>query len=64
MCQMSINPEHFNFGNNLDLIGGKYFVKIIFDIIWAVSIWLNAGEDIISYDIDNSKILFYFLIQS
>ena len=29
MCEISIN---FNFGDNLDLPGGKYFIKIIFDV--------------------------------
>ena len=32
MCQISITSEDFNFGINLGLTGGKYFIKLIFDI--------------------------------
>ena len=40
MCQISINSEHFfNFGTNLDLTGGKYFMKIIFDIKIEIDIF-------------------------
>ena len=34
----------FNFGTNLGLTGGKYFFKIIFDIIWAINNWFKANE--------------------
>ena len=34
----------FNFGTNLGLAGGKYFIKIIFDIICAINNWLYANE--------------------
>ena len=26
------------------LTGGKYFIKIIFDILWAINNWLHADE--------------------
>ena len=29
--QVSINSDFFNYGTNLGLAGGKYFMKIIFD---------------------------------
>ena len=32
MCQISVNSKHFSFWNNLGLTGGKYLIKIIFDI--------------------------------
>ena len=28
----------------MDRTGGKYFIKIIFDIIWAIYNWLFADE--------------------
>ena len=31
---------NFNFGTNLRLAGSKYFIKNIFDIIWAIYNWL------------------------
>ena len=37
MSKISINPEHF--GTNLDLTGGKYMMKIIFDIKIEVGIF-------------------------
>ena len=37
--QISINFEHFDFGSNLGLTVGKYFMKIIFDIKIEVSIF-------------------------
>ena len=35
---------NFNFGTNLRLAGSKYFIKNIFDIIWAINNWLHAHE--------------------
>ena len=32
MCEISIHFGHFNIGTNLGLAGGKYFIKIIFDV--------------------------------
>ena len=37
MSKISINPEHF--GTNLGLTGGKYMMKIIFDIKIGVGIF-------------------------
>ena len=45
MCQILINSVNdFNFRTILGLIGGKYFKKIIFDIICAINNWLYANE--------------------
>ena len=32
MCQISIDSEHFQFWNQFGPKGGKYLIKIIFDI--------------------------------
>ena len=34
----------FNFGNNSDLTGGKYFIKTIFNIMRAINNWLYADK--------------------
>ena len=39
MCQISINSEHFWFWTNLGLAGGKYLIKIIFDIKTEMNIF-------------------------
>ena len=39
MCQISINPDHFNLESNLDLAGSKYSIKIIFDIKMGINIF-------------------------
>ena len=49
MYQILMNSEHFNFGTNLDLTGGKYLVKIIFDTkieigIFEISIVPNFNK--------------------
>ena len=36
----------YNFGTILGLAGGKRFIKIIFDIIWAIKIWLYVNESL------------------
>ena len=48
MCQISINPDHFNFFlifklDHLDLAGGKYFIKIIFDIKIKIGIFETSN---------------------
>ena len=32
--------EYFNFGTNLSLEDGKYFIEIVFDIVRAINNWL------------------------
>ena len=39
MCQISINSEHLKFWTNLSLAGGKYLIKIIFDIKIEIGIF-------------------------
>ena len=39
MCQISINSEHFQFGGQLGLAGGKYLIKIIFNIKVEIEIF-------------------------
>ena len=39
MWQISVNFENFNFGTNLCLTGGKYLIKIIFDIKLEIDIF-------------------------
>ena len=39
MSQISANSEDFNFGNSLSLRGGKYLIKIIFDMKIDISIF-------------------------
>ena len=39
MCQISINPEHFQFGDYLGLTGSKDLKKIIFDIKIEIDIF-------------------------
>ena len=39
MCKISINSGTFDFGTNMGLAGGKYFIKIIFDIKIKISIF-------------------------
>ena len=38
MYQNSINHKYFQFGISLGLTGGKYFIKIIFDIKTEIGI--------------------------
>ena len=50
MCQISITIEHFR-GKNLGLTGGKYFIKIIFDIkieIGILSIRYSKFQSLLS----------------
>ena len=45
MCQILINSVNvFDFRTILGLTGGKYFKKIIFDIICAINNWLYVNE--------------------
>ena len=39
MCQISVNPEHFQFGVNLGVTGCKDLIKIIFDIKIEIGIF-------------------------
>ena len=39
MCQISINSGHLKFWTNLSLAGGKYLIKIIFDIKIEIGIF-------------------------
>ena len=39
MCQVSIKSGHFNFGTNLSPAGGKYLIKIIFDMKIEIEIF-------------------------
>ena len=46
--EILINPRGFYFWAFLSfqfgLKDGKYFIKIFFDIIWAINVWLEVDE--------------------